>query len=106
MEMEFDVIVLSAKRYSISGESGEVVKGVTVSYIMNDNLTATTVDSDTFGYIPAKYTAPFEDFEKFKVCPGLYKMSCAMTVTGGVGGKVTMKPVSCNFKKALDLKSK
>ena len=104
--MEFEVIVLSAKRYSVSSESGEVVKGVSVSYLTSGSLAPAVTDSDTFGYIPAKYNAPFEDFEKFKQCPGIYKMNCTMTVTGGIGGKVTMKPTSCDFVRPIEVKGK
>lgn len=103
--MNSQVIVLSAKRYKVTGEGGELVQGVSVSYLMTDTLKAVTVDSDTFGCIPAKFNAAYEDFDKFKMCPGIYDMNFTMTVVGGIGGKVTLKPESFEFLRPVEIVS-
>jgi len=100
MTMDMNVIVLSASKYDLKAEDGTALKGVSCTYLLTNTLAP--VGSETaLGYVPAKCSFSYESFEKFKQCPGVYRFVCDFAVSGGTGGKASIKPTDLEFIKGF-----
>lgn len=94
--MKQNVIVLSAKRYSMTDEkTGRLVEGVTVWYLTTDHLASVIVDQDNVGCQPCKVSLPIQLWDKVRIAPGIY--DCEFALRPASGGKLNLVPVDLNY---------
>lgn len=101
MNIDVNVIVLAASAYSISSEDGSKLEGVSCTYLLTDDLSPKVNSEFSLGHTPAKCSFPIDSFPKFQSVPGVYKFTCEFAISGGVGGKPTMRPVAFDFVNPL-----
>ena len=82
--MKQNVIVLSAKNWSLTDEqSGQQRAGISIHYLMTDNLASFTDVDGTRGYIPAKQSIPVDQANTLVDVPGVYEAEFLMRASGG-----------------------
>ena len=94
------VLVLSASRYSIENPDKSRTEGVSVHYLMQNNVEAT---ADARGIAPVKGTMPLSEWPKLVTVPGLYDVSFEMASKKDSKGQLipTLKPVAAKFVQAV-----
>jgi len=96
--MEQKVILIYGKPYNFPDkETGEIKEGLTLQYILTDNLKANK-DDITYGYMPVKVSMPLKQQENIVSIPGLYNMEFTMAATSK--GAV-LKPTNLKYIKDL-----
>ena len=93
------VILLSASPYSMtSEETGELLEGVTLRYISNDNLNPVQ-EAGVFGIMPAKASVDLSLMEKITIAPAFYDFEFDIKVNAR--GQVVLKVVDIKFAGAV-----
>jgi len=83
-------------------KTGKLIEGTSVRYLMAENLThKEDTQRSVKGYVPAKCTVPYAEYENFKVVPGLY--SAEMTYSVDSKGKAAITPIKFTFLNPLNL---
>lgn len=89
-------LILSANSYSISDDNGKSNNGVTVQYILNENITPYAESEKVRGYKVAKASLPVaSDADLIKI-PGVYE--CEFTLKPNAMGKPELKLISVKHK--------
>lgn len=93
------VIVISASRYKIvDSNTGEINQGTTVRFINGDNMEPCQ-DVDIKGYRLGKASVGYDEYELFKVVPGVYNANFDIAIAGDG----TMKVKASGFEYASPL---
>lgn len=93
--MKAGIIVLSAKCWSMEDEETKVVRaGVSIHYILTQNLSDFTDTDGTRGYIPIKQSIPIELQKNLVSVPGIYDADLTMKVSDG---KNVLKVTSLDY---------
>ncbi len=102
MELKMKIILLYARGYSIS-ENGKTNEGITVQYLINDNLDPTFTQDDR-GFRATKGSLPLSEWPNISDCPALYDGVFGMKT--GSDGKAQLKLKTCQFISHLETKQK
>lgn len=97
MKMDIEVIVLSATRFSMKDDDGKPFQGVSCVYLPEPTLAPKVNGENSLGLTAVKCSFDYDTFSRFQSVPGLYKFNCEFGVTGGLGGKPTLRPVGFDF---------
>lgn len=82
--MKQNVIVLSAKNWALTDEqTGQQRAGISIHYVMSDNLADFTDIDGTRGYQPAKQSIPVDKAQSLVKVPGVYEAEFLMRASGG-----------------------
>lgn len=98
--MKQNIIVLSVNPYQMNN-SGNIVEGVSVSYLTVDNLNAVK-DGQALGTRPAKANLPYSWKDLFLAAPAMYEAELSMRV--GADGKPVMSITHIDFLGELTCK--
>lgn len=100
--MKLKALVTFAKPYLVA-EGGTTNEGITINYLLTDNLTACENPKDgSQGYKFSKSSLPVDRQHKLTAIPGFYEMDCEMSV--GSTGTPVLKPFDLNLLKVCELK--
>ena len=80
--MKTNVIVLWARPWSMEDEKGNQRAGVSIQYVMSDELRPTETDDD-FGYQVIKESVSVECGNSLANVPGVYEAELEMKAQGG-----------------------
>ena len=103
MEVKSTVAVLYAKQYAMKDENGQNREGVTLAYIIGDNMAPIMHPDGSLGCRPAKGSLPPAAWTKLPKVPGLYDGRFEMTV--GADGKAAMRLVDVDFLAEFELEA-
>lgn len=81
--MQSRLIVLSASSYSIDGDNGKKIEGVTVWAVPTDRLDPTDDGKGHLGVAPFKANLPIEMRSSFTFVPGVYVCDLEMSTSQG-----------------------
>lgn len=88
------VIVINASRYKIVDQkTGEINQGTTVRFVNSDNLEPCQLP-DNKGYRLGKASLGYDEYDLFKVVPGVYTADYDISIAGDG----TMKVKASNFE--------
>lgn len=93
MELKMKIILLYARGYSIT-ENGKTNEGITVQYLINDNLDPVRT-TDERGFRVTKGSMPTSEWPSISDCPALYEGTFKMST--GSDGKAQLKLITCSF---------
>jgi len=88
-------IVLFAKPWRFVDENtGQVKEGITVEYVMTDNLVPVNNEDGSVGYEHVRQTLHVDNAKKIEKVPGIYDMTFGYTV---IKGRPVMKLQTLKF---------
>ena len=82
MELKQRGILLYAESFNSKGQDGQPIQGVSLRYIMSDNLTPRSDTDSSRGIKPLKSWMPLNIMKSIVEAPGIYEFSYGMTVKG------------------------
>jgi hypothetical protein len=92
-----ECLLLAARRYDFSDESGRRIEGVTLTYLTGDIDNA----SDRRGQVPLSIPAPVAIWHQLQAVPGVYGIDFRQRP--GKGGRPTLQAVGLEFLAAASL---
>lgn len=82
--MKQNVIVVSAKNWALTDEAtGQQRAGISIHYLMTDNLAPFTDVDGSRGFQPAKQSIPVDAAQSLVEVPGVYEADFTMRASGG-----------------------
>ncbi len=92
-----ECLLLAARRYDFSDESGRRVEGVTLTYLTGDIDSA----SDRRGQTPLSIPASVDIWHQLQAVPGVYGIDFRQRP--GKGGRPTLQAIGLEFLSAASL---
>lgn len=82
--MKENIIILSAKNWSMADEqTGNIRSGISIHYLLTDNLKPWSDPDGSRGFTPCKQTIPLTMEHSLASVPGLYEADLSMKISGG-----------------------
>jgi len=103
-DMQKKIILLNAKGYNMKDEvTGKVNTGISIRYLLTDNLSPVYASSDEKGVGVAKVAVQTDEGKNIKSVPGIYNGGFSMKPKAD--GSVVFKLETLEFLSELELKS-
>lgn len=88
-------IILFSNKYSMMNDNGQVNSGVSIGYILSDNLEPVNTSDTQKGYKPCKISLPLDQEKNLMAVPGIYDMDLNIVVDKD--GHPVIRPVAVHF---------
>lgn len=96
-----NVYVISASKWSMTGDNGQPASGVTVQCALTDTLVPVAETENLRGYKVVKASLPFNEFENFTVVPAVYSAEESLSINSA--GNVSLRLTNFKFERKLEM---